>query len=101
MGKRTWDISVNYTVSSGKLNLALSGVLLLTFMTIHLFQYRFGETLPYKLCPPPYLVNVKGILSLNLFWVECDEQDAVPVRDISRLEVEGCKARGGVLLYRS
>jgi hypothetical protein len=99
--KRTWDISVNYTVSSGKLNLAISGVMLLTFMTIHLFQYRFGETLPYNLCPPPYLVNVKGILSLNLFWVECNEQDAVPVRDIYRLEFEVFKSLGWVLFYMS
>merc|ERR1719386_502341 len=46
--KRTWDISLNYTVASGKLNLAISGVTLLTFMTIHLYQYRFGATQPYK-----------------------------------------------------
>jgi hypothetical protein len=35
--KRTWDISINYTIASGKLNLAISGVTLLTFMMIHLF----------------------------------------------------------------
>merc|ERR1712151_1120800 len=29
--KRTWDISINYTISSGKMNLAISGVCLLTF----------------------------------------------------------------------
>merc|ERR1719319_762934 len=53
--KRTWDISLGYPVSSGKLNLAITGIALLTFMTVHLFQFRFGETQPYKLCPPPYL----------------------------------------------
>merc|ERR1711937_528156 len=37
--KRTWDISINYTVASGKVNLAISGVALLTFMTMHLFQF--------------------------------------------------------------
>merc|ERR1712107_574262 len=58
--KRTWDISINYTIASGKMNLAISGVCLLTFMTIHLFQFRFGETKPYKICPPPYLINVQG-----------------------------------------
>merc|ERR1711904_593297 len=67
--RRTWDISLGQPVSSGKMNLAMSGVLLLTFMTIHLFQFRFGETKPYKICPPPYLVNVKGLLHLALFWV--------------------------------
>merc|ERR1712066_870152 len=71
--KRTWDISINYTIASGKLNLALSGVMLLTFMTIHLYQFRFGETQTAYLCPPPYLINVATVLqlSLNLFWVEC------------------------------
>merc|ERR1719454_1324895 len=66
--KRTWDISLNYTPKSGKLNLAFSGVLLLTYMTIHLFQFRFGDTHPYMLRPPPYMINFAGILSLNLFW---------------------------------
>merc|ERR1712136_679004 len=56
--KRTWDISLNYSVASGKLNMAISGVTLLTFMTIHLFQFRFGDTKPYDLCPPEYLVNI-------------------------------------------
>merc|ERR1712066_658887 len=68
--KRTWDISINYTVASGKLNLAISGLCLLTFMTIHLFQFRFGVTRDFTLCPPPYLINVKGILSLALFWIQ-------------------------------
>merc|ERR1711865_1124725 len=66
--KRTWDISLNYTVASGQLNLAITGVLLLTFMTVHLFQFRFGETQPYNIRPPPYLINIWGILALNLFW---------------------------------
>merc|ERR1712173_530485 len=51
-------------------NLAVSGLMLLTFMTIHLFQFRFGDTEqfgPYYLRPPRYLINFWGILSLNLF----------------------------------
>merc|ERR1711976_969641 len=68
--KRTWDISINYKVSEGKLNLAISGICLLSFMLIHLFQFRFGDTRAYQLCPPPYFVNLKGLLSLNLFWEE-------------------------------
>ena len=36
--KRTWDISMSYSVASGKLNLAFSGITLLTFMMIHLYQ---------------------------------------------------------------
>merc|ERR1712107_920659 len=37
--RRTWDISINYTIASGKMNLAISGILLLTFMCIHLVQF--------------------------------------------------------------
>merc|ERR1711907_763210 len=70
-------------------------------MTVHLFQYRFGETEDYYLIPPPYLVNVKGILSLNLFWVEGEYKDAVAVRDIYRLEFEIFKSSGWVLFYLS
>merc|ERR1712127_662911 len=70
--KRTWDISLNKGIASGALNLAITGVALLTFMTVHLFQFRFGETQPFKLCPPPYLINLLTLLHLrlNLFWVD-------------------------------
>merc|ERR1719480_649149 len=91
--KRTWDISLNYTVASGKLNLAMSGLLLLTFMTIHLFQFRFGETKDYYICPPPYLVNAwPGVLTLSLFWVWNEGCTQVAVRDIYRLEFEVFKS---------
>merc|ERR1711879_722646 len=86
--KRTWDISINYTVASGKVNLAISGLLLLTFMCIHLVQFRFGATQPYQLCAPPYFINVEGILTLSLFWVATPGCPSVAVRDIYRLEFE-------------
>merc|ERR1712050_495727 len=68
--KRTWDMKLALAKSQGMgvLNLAVSGLLLLTFMTIHLFQFRFGATQAYYLRAPPYLINFWGILSLNLFW---------------------------------
>merc|ERR1711948_184687 len=82
-------------------NLAISGVCLLTFMTIHLFQFRFGETEPYKICPPPYLVNVKGLLHLALFWVGYEGCTSINVRDIYRLEFEIFKSWGWVMFYLS
>jgi hypothetical protein len=97
--KRTWDISINYTVASGKLNLAFTGITLLTFMIIHLFQFRFGDTKPYKLCPPPYLINFSGILSLNLFWVGWEGCTAVEVRDIYRMEFEVFQSLRWVMFY--
>jgi flavocytochrome c len=101
--KRTFDISLKYTVDSGKLNLAFSGITLLTFMIIHLFQFRFGETHPFKLCPPPYLVNLKTLLELrlNLFWVSDEGCQAVEVRDIYRMEFEVFQSLGWVLFYIS
>merc|ERR1712012_1473005 len=63
--KRTWDISLSYSISSGKLNLAISGITLLTFMTIHLFQYRFGDTEEFYICPPKYLINLLTLLKLH------------------------------------
>merc|ERR1712226_909558 len=112
--KRTWDISINYTVASGKLNLAISGIALLTFMTIHLFQFRFGETESYYLCPPPYLVNFFTVAhwppALNLFWTpeedafkgDCDLSTGhglVAVRDIYKLEFDVFASYGWCLFY--
>jgi len=97
--KRTWDISLNYTVLSGQLNLAITGVVLLTFMTIHLFQFRFGDTEPYLVRPPPYMINFSGILQLQLFWTGDKAIDPVPVRDIYKLEFELFKNLGWVAFY--
>ena len=56
--KRTWGNSLNSSVAPGKLNLATSGVLLLTFMTIKPFQFRFSDTQAYHVRAPEYLVNM-------------------------------------------
>lgn len=85
--KRTWDMKLALVSSQGisVLNLAISGLMLLTFMTIHLFQFRFGDTDqfgPYYIRPPPYLINFWGILSLNLFWTDAQYVEPVGVRDI-------------------
>jgi len=58
-------------------------------MTIHLFQFRFGDTEiygGYMLRPPPYLINFWGILKLTLFWTDDKSVPEVPVRDIYQLE---------------
>merc|ERR1712217_338556 len=101
--KRTWDISLSYSIASGKLNLAISGITLLTFMCIHLFQYRFGETEPFNICPPKYFVNIMTIfhLRLNLFWVDYPGCNVVPVRDIYRMEFVIFQSLGWVLFYLS
>lgn len=68
------------------MNLAISGVMLGTFMIIHLFQFRFGATEQFFLRPPPMLISWYGIPHLNLFWTPDTEVTPVPVRDIYKLE---------------
>merc|ERR1711972_1179901 len=65
-------------------------------MMIHLYQFRFGETHEYFLCPPKYLINLETLqeLRLNLFWVGYEGCNAVPVRDIYRMEFEVFQSLG-------
>jgi len=91
--KRTWDMKLALVKSQGigALNLAISGLMLLTFMTIHLFQFRFGDTEqfgPYFVRPPPYYINFWGIPSLTLFWTDDSSVPPVGVRDIYALEFQ-------------
>jgi len=105
--KRTWETKLGSAPNTGGLNLIVSGLCLLTFMTIHLFQFRFGETRSFSLCPPPYLINFAGIVDtthwLSLFWLsECPTDSTyVPVRDIYRLEFELFESLGWSLFYAS
>merc|ERR1712078_230806 len=86
---RTMDKKVTVAkIFDGTLNLAVTGVLLLTFMVIHLFQFRFGATEPYLVRPPRYLINFEGITSLNLFWSWDTTVTPLPVRDIYKLEFD-------------
>lgn len=86
--KRTWDSKLKKGICSGELNLAITGVVLLTFMTIHLIQFRFGATQEYLVRPPPYLIYFWGITKLQLFWTDDDSVKPVPVRDIYKLEFD-------------
>jgi len=95
--KRTWDISLGYSISSGKLNLAITGVLLLIYMTIHLFQFRFGATTPYYVRPPPYLVNIAELP--HLFFTTDPSVKEVPVRDIYKLEIDLFQDGAMVMYY--
>jgi succinate dehydrogenase/fumarate reductase cytochrome b subunit len=87
--KRTWDFNLKKgALCNGTLNLGVSGVVLLCFMTIHLFQFRFGATEDYWLRPPPYLVYFAGILQLQLFWTPNTGVNPVAVRDIYKMEFD-------------
>jgi len=102
--KRTWDTSLNLFRMGDKrvLDLAVTGLILLTFMTIHLFQFRFGDTDqfgPYMIRPPPYLINFWGVFKLDLFWTEDAAIQPVPVRDIYALEFKLFNDSIGLALF--
>jgi len=112
--KRTWEISLMSSIESGKMNLAISGICLLTFMIIHLFQFRFGATRDFLICPPTYFINLQGIMNLeafNLFWVQYNssalacmdiaKSKPIAVRDIYRLEFELFSSLGWCVFYVS
>merc|ERR1712139_545174 len=90
-GKLKTTASKCAALLDGTWNLIITGLALLTFMTIHLFQFRFGDTEQfgkYMIRPPPYLINFWGILSLNLFWTDDVSVKPVGVRDIYALEYQ-------------
>ena len=70
-------------------------------MVLDLLRFRFGATEPFKLCPPPYLLNLKTLLQLrlNLFWVDDPGCEAVYVRDIYKMEFEVFQSLGWCLFY--
>merc|ERR1712151_601420 len=91
--KRTWDMKLALIKNQGisVLNLAITGIMLLTFMTIHQFQFRFGDTEQfgaYMIRSPPYLINFWGIPTLTLFWTDDTSVTPVGVRDIYALEFQ-------------
>ena len=55
--KRTWDRKLSSGLMNVQLNLAITGLLLLTFMTFYLFQCRSADTEQYFLRLPPTLNN--------------------------------------------
>merc|ERR1719253_2089549 len=91
--KRTADINMGRPLNSGALNMAISGVTLLLFMVVHLFQFRFGATTPYNVRPPPYLINFSELP--HLFFTEDKSVPFVAVRDIYKLEMDVFSNIGG------
>jgi len=97
--RRTIDINLNKTLASGGLNMAISGCILLVFMVVHLFQFRFGATQPYKIRPPPYLINLSELP--HLFFTENTAIPFVEVRDIYKLEMDLFQDAGWCIYYLS
>ena len=62
---RTQEHIDDYSVVSGKLNMAISRAVSLTFMTVHPFQFSFGDTQAEQ-----YLVNIcAGVKRFRFPWI--------------------------------
>ena len=72
--KQTWDQKLSSGLMCSQMNLAMTGSMLLKFMTTHLFQFRFADTEQYFLRPPPSLINwrLSWLITLTYFWTGDD-----------------------------
>ena len=63
------------------MNLAIIGLMSITFMTSHLFQFRFAGTEQFFLFPPPTLIDwwPSWLTTLTCFWID-DESFPLMVR---------------------
>ena len=74
--RRTRDSSLNYSTPSGKINVAISGVTLLT--TIDLFFFSFSDT-QAQLCPPEFWDNIwPGVKRLGCPFMDETNSATVP-----------------------
>ena len=81
--ERTWDQELSLGLMSGQLNLAITGLMLLTVIPIHLFLFRKADTEPRTLRSPPTLINwySSWLITLKFFWTDHTHVPLVPVRD--------------------
>ena len=97
--KRSYDITIGYTIATGRWNMLLSGLVVLTFLCKHLQDFRFYPYYDYvELKAPPLLVNYKGVLSGHIFTDPTDGE-LVRARDLYSREVALFKDFKTVLLY--
>ena len=82
--ERTWDQKRSPGLMSGQLNLAITGLMLLTVIIILLLLFRFADTVPLTLRSPPALINwySSWLITLKFFWTDNTHVPLVPVRDI-------------------
>jgi len=98
--KRSWDISINYVLTSGRWNMLLSGLTILFFLTVHLMDIRFTSEMTYtELRPPPYFVAWPGVLEGRVFYETDTSIPLVRVRDLYSREVVLFKDLGTCVLY--
>mmetsp|Transcript_162897 Transcript_162897/g.312888 ORF Transcript_162897/g.312888 Transcript_162897/m.312888 type:complete len:1014 (+) Transcript_162897:129-3170(+) len=56
--KRSWDISINYCLYTGKWNMMLSGLFVLAFLVKHLSDLKFGNAPEVWMRLPKYMLDL-------------------------------------------
>jgi len=98
--KRSWEISINYCLYTGRWNMLLSGLVILFFLTMHLRDLRFSSEMTYtKLRPPPTYVAWDGVMEGRVFFETDESIPLVRVRNLYGREVELFKDLGKSTLY--
>jgi len=98
--KRSWDISMNYTIGTGRWNMLISGVTTLAFLIKHLSDIRFYPNFEYTMIwAPKYLIAFDGLLQGRVFAEEPGTGIHVRARDIYSREVVLFKDLNNVLFY--
>merc|ERR1712176_1707885 len=98
--KRSWDISINYCINSGRWNMLLSGLVILTFLVKHLLDFRFNFTLgKVILHAPKYYFAVDGLTEMRVFWEKEGAGIPMEARDVYSREAILFKQPGTVLFY--
>lgn len=98
--QRSWEISMNYTVSSGRWNMMLSGLTVLSFLTVHLADLRFSSQMTYTMLrPPPNFVAFDGLPEGRVFFETDPSIPLVRARDLYTREVELFKNLPKSLFY--
>lgn len=95
--KRTMDISISFPIQSGKLNLMISGTVLLLFLLVHLSQFRFGDADTYMLCPPRGMLN--WFHGGRLFSDDRANCERVEAKDLYGLAFNVFSSLGWTLFY--
>jgi len=104
--KRSWDISIQYCVHTGKWNMMISGLCVLTFLIHHLWDLQFYEYhgewgKAYVRAPTPLPVNPYGMIDVPpaVFFSKDPSVPEVQVRDLYSREVDLFSNLGTVLFY--
>mmetsp|Transcript_28923 Transcript_28923/g.67328 ORF Transcript_28923/g.67328 Transcript_28923/m.67328 type:complete len:1009 (-) Transcript_28923:278-3304(-) len=82
--KRSYDITINYCLYSGRWNMLLSGLVVLTFLTKHLIDFRFATD--YKLAeirPPKNWISFDRLIN-GYVWTE-DSESGVKLKAVNDL----------------